>query len=111
MTQLLILAVKQRDEFLAVEVPEDKAVWKAEFDKMEAISKTLDLVVSLVAQASQITLYYKRYLILVPLVRPQKRQKRYRMTGSLSQQTTRLKTYLLTSSMVRFAKVRKQEPL
>lgn len=111
MTQLLILAVKQRDDFLAVEVPEDKAVWKAEFDKMEAISKTLDLVVSLVAQASQITLYYKRYLILVPLVRPQKRQKRYRMTGSLSQQTTRLKTYLLTSSMVRFAKVRKQEPL
>ena len=37
-TQLWELAAKQRDELLAVEVPEDKAAWKTEFNKIDAIS-------------------------------------------------------------------------
>ena len=61
--QLRISAVKQRDELLTMEVAEDKAAWKANFDKMDAISKSLDSVVSLVGQASQRTSYYRRHLI------------------------------------------------
>ena len=52
------------DELPTVEAPEDKAVWKAEFDKMDDICKTLDSVVSPVGQVSLRTLYYRRYLIL-----------------------------------------------
>ena len=63
-TQLWLLTAKQWDELLAVEEPEDEAAWKTEFDKMDAISKNLDLVVSLVGQASQRTSYYRRHLIL-----------------------------------------------
>ena len=50
--QLWVSATKQRDELLTVDVPEDEAGWKAEFDKINPISKTLDSVVSLVGQAS-----------------------------------------------------------
>ena len=37
-TQLCEFTAKQRDEFLAVEVPEDKTAWKTEFNKIDAIS-------------------------------------------------------------------------
>ena len=37
-TQLLELAAKQRDELLAVDIPDDKAAWKTEFNKIDAIS-------------------------------------------------------------------------
>ena len=75
MTKLWVLPVKQRDELLAVEVSEDKAAWKAEFDKMDAISKTLDSVVSLLGQTSQRTSYYRRHLILESLKSDHKKTK------------------------------------
>ena len=74
-TKLWVLPVKQRDELLAVEVSEDKAAWKAEFDKMDAISKTLDSVVSLLDQNSQRTSYYRKHLILECLMSDHKKAK------------------------------------
>ena len=67
-TQLCVSAAKQRDELLGMEIFEDKVAWKAEFDKMDAISKTVDSVVSLVGQASQRTSYNRRHLILESLL-------------------------------------------
>ena len=67
-TQLCVSAAKQRDELLGMEIFEDKAAWEAEFDKMDAISKTVDSVVSLVGQASQRTSYNRRHLILESLL-------------------------------------------
>ena len=72
-TQLWVSAAKQQDELLAVEVPEDKAAWKAEFDKMDVISKTLFSGVSLVA--SQGISYYRRHLILESLLSDHKNVK------------------------------------
>ena len=37
-TQLWELAAKKRDELLPFEIPEEKATWKTEFDKMDVIS-------------------------------------------------------------------------
>lgn len=62
-TQLWLSAANQWHKLLAAEVPVDKATWKAEFDIMDAISKTLDSVVSLVGQAFHRTSYYRRHLI------------------------------------------------
>ena len=67
-TQLWVLAIKQRGELLPVEVPEDKTTWKAEFDKMDSVAFR-------VGQASQRTSYYRRYLILESLLSDHKKPK------------------------------------
>ena len=74
-TQLWVSAAKQRNELLAVEVSEDKAAWMAEFDKMDAISKTLHSFVSLVGQASQRASCYRTHLILNPSCQTTKKSK------------------------------------
>ena len=93
-----------------MEVPEDKVAWKAEFDKMDVISKTLDSVVSLVGQASQRTSYCRKHLILKSLLSDHKKPKRCWMTGVLHRQTIRPRTCLVISLKKRFVEAPKLKP-
>ena len=74
-TQLRVSAVKQRDELPPVEVPEDKAAWKSEFDKMDAISNNFRFgCLSSGPSLSENIILQKTFDFRLFLVGPQKSQ-------------------------------------
>ena len=92
-----------------MEVPEDKATSKAEFDKKDAISKILYSLVSLVDQHLREHRIRKRTWFWSTSFQTAKKPKQCSIIRSLHWQTTRLRTYLVPSSKRRLVEAQKKK--
>ena len=92
-----------------MEVPEDKATSRAEFDKKDAISKILDSLVTLVDQHLREHRIREGTWFWSTSFQTTKNTKRCSIIGSLHWQTTRLRTYLVPSPKRRLVKAQKKK--
>ena len=92
-----------------MEVPEDKATSRAEFDKKDPISKILDSLVSLVDQHLREHRIREGIWFWSTSFQTTKKPKRCSIIGSLHWQTTRLRTYLVPSSKRRLVEAKKKK--